>query len=46
MLFVAILAIIVMIFLIHVTKQQLVEYLQRGDIDGALRILTMFDKVD
>lgn len=46
MLFVAILVIIVMIFLIRVTKQQLVDYLHRGDIEGALRILTMFDKVD
>jgi len=46
MLFVAILIIIVILFLIHVTRQQLIEYLQRGDIDGALRILTMFDKID
>lgn len=46
MLFVAILVIILIIFLIHVTKQQLVYYLQRGDVDGALRILTMFDKID
>ena len=46
MLFVAILVIILIIVLIRVTKQQLVDYLHRGDIEGALRILTMFDKVD
>ena len=46
MLFVAFLVIIVILFLIHVMRLQLIDYLKRGDIDGALRLLTMFDKVD
>ena len=46
MLFIALLVLLIIIFLIHVTRVQLIGYLKRGDIDGALRILQMFEKTD
>ena len=46
MFFIAILVILIIIVLVYITKEQVVGYLKRGDIDGALRILQMFDKVD
>ena len=46
MLFVALLVILIIIYLVYTTKEQVVGYLKRGDIDGALRILQMFDKLD
>lgn len=46
MLFLALIIIMVMFFLIHTTRVQLVHMLRHGDVDGALRILTMFDKLD
>ena len=46
MLFIAVLVIIIIIVLVYVTKEQAVAYLKRGDIDGALRVLQMFDKMD
>jgi len=46
MLFIVLLVFLIIVFLIHVTKVQLVGYLKRGDINGALRILQMFDKID
>lgn len=46
MLFIALLIFIIIICLIHMTKVQLIDYLKRGDINGAMRILQMFDKID
>jgi hypothetical protein len=46
MLFIAILVILIIIVLVYITKEQVVAHLKRGDIDGALRVLQMFDKVD
>lgn len=46
MLFVAVLILMVIIYLIHVTRMQLIDLLKRGDVHGALHILQMFDKVD
>lgn len=46
MLFVAVLVVIIILILVHITKEQVVGHLKRGDIDGALRVLQMFDKVD
>jgi len=43
MLFIAILIILIIAYLIHVTRMQLIDMLERGDVDGALRLLHMFD---
>ena len=43
MLFIAILIILIIIFLIHTTKVELIQRLEKGDVDGALRLLHMFD---
>ena len=43
MLFIAIIVIIVIIFLIHTTKVELIRILEKGDVDGALRLLQTFD---
>lgn len=43
MLFIAVLVLCVIVYLIYTTRLQLVEMLERGDTDGALRVLRMFD---
>ena len=43
MLFIAILLIIIIIYLVHTTKVDLIQRLEKGDVDGALRILQLFD---
>ena len=46
MLFIALVLIVVILFLIHTTRLQLIRMLRHGDIDGALRVLEMFDQRD
>lgn len=46
MLFIAFIFILFTFYLIHVTRMQLITLLQKGHIDEALRVLTMFDKYD
>jgi len=43
MLFIAILIILIIVYLIHVTRMQLIDMLERGDVDRALRLLHIFD---
>jgi hypothetical protein len=43
MLFIPVLIILVIIYLIHITRMQLIYMLEKGDVDGALRVLQMFD---
>ena len=45
MLFVALLFILFIIYVVHVSKQELIGYLERGDIDSALRLLRTFDSI-
>ena len=42
MLFIAIVIIIAIIFLVHTTKVELIRRLEKGDVDGALRLLQTF----
>ena len=42
MLFIAIVIIIVILFLVHTTKVELIRRLEKGDVDGALRLLQTF----
>ena len=46
MLFIAFIFILFIFYLIHVTRMQLITLLRKGEIDEALRVLTMFDKED
>ena len=41
--FIAILIILIIVYLIHVTRMQLIDMLEKGDVDGALRLLQTFD---
>ena len=46
MFYVAVLVVLIILILVHIIKEQVVGHLKRGDIDRALRVLQMFDKVD
>lgn len=43
MLFIPVIIILVIVYLIHITRLQLIGMLEKGDVDGALRVLQMFD---
>ena len=43
MLSIAVLILLVIVYLIHITRVQLIGMLEKGDVDGALRVLQMFD---
>lgn len=43
MLFIAVLIILIIVYLIHVTRMQLIDMLEKGEVDRALNILRMFD---
>lgn len=43
MLSIAVLILLVIVYLIHITRVQLIGMLEKGDINGALRVLQMFD---
>ena len=43
MLSIAVLILLVIVYLIHITRLQLIGMLEKGDVDGALRVLQMFD---
>lgn len=46
MLFIAFIFILFIFYLIHITRMQLITLLRKGDVDEALKVLTMFDKHD
>ena len=46
MLFLAFIFILFIFYLIHVTRMQLIKLLREGQVEEALRVLTMFDKED
>ena len=46
MLFLAFIFIIFIFYLIHVTRMQLIDLLNDGKVDEALRVLKLFDKDD
>ena len=46
MLFIAFIFILFIFYLIHVTRMQLITLLRKGEVDEALKVLTMFDKLD
>ena len=43
MLFIAIVFILFMFYLFHVTKLQLIRYLERGEVEQALKLLRTMD---
>ena len=45
MLFIAIVFILCMFYVFHATKIQLIEYLEKGEVDKALRLLKLMDAV-
>ena len=43
MLFLSIVFILFMFYVFHKTKMQLIRYLERGEVDNALRLLKLMD---
>ena len=43
MLFLALVFILFMFYVFHTTKMQLIRYLERGEVDNALRLLKLMD---
>lgn len=43
MLFITVLILLVIVYLIHITRLQLIHMLENRDVEGALRLLKMFD---
>tara|TARA_B110000858_G_C17550008_1_gene357589 strand:- start:173 stop:313 length:141 start_codon:yes stop_codon:yes gene_type:complete len=46
MIYVAFIFILFIFYLIHATRMQLIGLLKEGNVEEALRVLTLFDKED
>ena len=43
MLFIAFIVILLIVYFIHLTRMQLIDLLKKGNVNEALKVLTMFD---
>jgi len=46
MIYIAFIFIIFIFYLIHATRMQLIKLLEQGNVEEALKVLTLFDKED
>ena len=46
MIYIAFIFILFIFYLIHVTRMQLIKLLKEGNVEEALKVLTLFDKED